>query len=197
MNKLILIILLQVLVATAQSDIKTWKNINKADKIRFLDSLNLYRVLADVPLLQYSFQEDSLSRLRVHNIFRHVDSIGEIEFKKDIVENLHYHWQEDWDLYDRKNVHPDTVLSFYGECTARLGKLKEIDDMISELFHGWKNSPPHWEAMLSPDYQYITIDWIDDSQYIDNGKPLPYRRGYFAALVLFSKDINKRRVGNR
>jgi hypothetical protein len=193
---LIFAMLLITLSLFAQSEPKTQHILNKEQKIRFLDSLNKYRIAGGLPIFKYSFQEDSLSRLRINTIFKHIDSIGETEYKKDIIEHQHHNWKEDWDNYDLKNVHKDTVISYYGECTARLHKLTEVDDMVNHLFQGWKNSKAHWNAMMSPEYEYITLHWLDDSQYVNSDKPLYLRRGYFAALVLFSKDVNKRRGMN-
>ena len=194
--KLLFMLLLMISPMMAQKPFKNGDVISTQDKLRFLDSLNKYRTLAGLKTMKYSFHEDSLSRLRVNSIFQHIDSIGETEYKKDIIEHQHHNWKEDWDNYDLKNVHKDTVISYYAECTARLHKLTEVDDMVNKLFQGWKNSKGHWAAMMSPEYEQITLDWLDDSQYVNSDKPLYLRRGYFAALVLFSKDVNKRRGGN-
>ena len=190
----ILISLLMILIAQSgmahsngYSDIEKWN----ADKLRFLDSLNTYRAIAGVPPLRYSFQEDSLAKLRVSSIYRHIDSIGEEEYKRDIIEHQHYNWEHDWHTYDKKNIHPDTVLSHYAECTARLSKLFEYDEMFDKLFQGWKNSSEHWKIMMSPKYEYITLHFA-----LDNHKHLRLQKGYFAALVLFSKGVNQRSIRN-
>ena len=190
----ILISLLMILIAQSgmahsngYSDIEKWN----ADKLRFLDSLNTYRAIAGVPPLRYSFQEDSLAKLRVSSIYRHIDSIGEEEYKRDIIEHQHYNWEHDWHTYDKKNIHPDTVLSHYAECTARLSKLFEYDEMFDKLFQGWKNSSEHWKIMMSPKYEYITLHFA-----LDDHKHLRLRKGYFAALVLFSKGVNQRSIRN-
>jgi hypothetical protein len=81
MKKLILMILVSTSVF-AQSQFKTGDVITTEDKLRFLDSLNKYRIEAGVQPLEYLFQEDSLARLRVSTIFRHIDSIGDQEWKK-------------------------------------------------------------------------------------------------------------------
>lgn len=167
-------------------------SLSEADKLRFLDSVNSYRIIKGVPPLRYSFQEDSLSRLRVASIYRHIDSIGDDEWKKDISEAQHFRFFEDLDVYDKNNVHPDTVLSWQGECTARLGKLFKIDDWVEELFHGWKNSPEHWKMMLDSDFEYMTLHL-----YSDTHRHIRLRKGHFAALVLFSKERNQRSVTPR
>lgn len=174
----------------AQIQFKTGDVITTEDKLRFLDSLNKYRIEAGAPPVKYSFQEDSLARLRVSTIFRHIDSIGDQDWKKDVLEAQHYRFFEDIQQYDKSNVHPDTVLSWQGECTARLSKLYKIEDLVDELFHGWKNSPEHWKLMLDPKYEFIVLDW-----FIDNQRHPRLQKGYFAALVLFSKDVNQKRRG--
>ena len=99
---------------------RTGNIVTNEDKLRFLDSLNAYRLeIGSVPL-QYSFQEDSLARLRVATIFKHVDSISESEYKSDYVAALHYKFKDDIRAYDKKNVHPDTVLAFLILTTRKL-----------------------------------------------------------------------------
>lgn len=165
---------------------RTGNFITKEDKLRFLDSLNAYRAeIGSIPL-QYSFQEDSLARLRVATIFRHVDSISESEYKSDYVAALHYKFKDDIRDYDKKNVHPDTVLAFHGECSARLSKLSEPDDLISELFQGWKNSPEHWEMMLDSKYQHMMLYW-----FIDNDRHIRLRKGTIAVLLMYTKAENE------
>jgi hypothetical protein len=175
----------------AQSEFESPYLFTKEQKIEFLDSLNKYRDSLGVPKVQYSFQEDSLSRLRISSIFNHIDSIGEEEYKKDIIENQHHNWKQDWDNYDKNNVDSDTVLSEYAECTARLSRLYNSDDLVTRLFKGWKNSPAHWKEMMNPKYQYITLDC-----FIDNYRHIRLRKGYFSALVLFSKGVNQNTRGN-
>jgi uncharacterized protein YkwD len=77
----------------------------------------------------------------------------------------------------------------YGECSARLSKLNEADDLIDELFHGWKNSKlGHWELMLSPDYETVSLFW-----FMDNKRSVRIRKGTFASLVLIKKTINEKK----
>jgi hypothetical protein len=192
MKKMMLILMMLISnFSFAQTGFKTGDTITTFDKLRFLDSLNKYRALAGATPVKYSFQEDSLARLRVSTIYKHVDSIGEVEFRKNVVEHQHHNWEADWYSYDKKNVHPDTVLAYYAECTARLHKLVEVEDMVDKLFNGWKNSPEHWEVMMDSKYEYVTFDW-----FIDNQKHIRLRKGVFSALVFFSKDINQKRRGN-
>lgn len=188
--KIFIVMILSTVSMIAQSQFRTGDVITTEDKLRFLDSLNKYRIEVGAPPVKYSFQEDSLARLRVSTIFRHIDSIGDQDWKKDVLEAQHYRFFEDIQQYDKSNVHPDTVLSWQGECTARLSKLYKIEDLVDELFHGWKNSPEHWKLMLDPKYEFIVLDW-----FIDNQRHPRLQKGYFAALVLFSKDVNQKRRG--
>jgi uncharacterized protein YkwD len=170
----------------AQSNLKTGDIITREDKLRFLDSLNKYRIEAEVPALEYSFQEDSLARLRTSTLFKHIDSITEETYNSDIMEHNHYNYFEDIERYDKNNVHPDTVLNWSAECSARLSRLSYPHDLIDELFHGWKKSKEHWKIMLDPRFKYIVLDWI-----IDNQRHIRIRKGTFASLVLFNKRFNE------
>ena len=170
----------------AQSNLKTGDIITREDKLRFLDSLNKYRLEAGVQPLEYSFQEDSLARLRTTTIFNHIDSISEEEYDSDWLEHLHYKFIEDVRKYDKQLVHKDTVLNWSAECSARLSRLSYPDDLIDELFHGWKNSIEHWKVMLDPKFKYIVLNW-----FIDNQRTMRNRKGTFASLVLFNKRFNK------
>ena len=190
MKNLILMILISTSVF-AQSKFKTGDVITTKDKLRFLDSLNKYRIEAGVQPLVYSFQEDSLARLRTTTIFNHVDSISEEEYTSDWLEHLHYKFIEDVRKYDKQLVHKDTVLNWSAECSARLSRFSYPDDLIDELFHGWKNSKEHWKVMLDPKFKYIVLNW-----FIDNQRTMRNRKGTFASLVLFNKRFNENSVRN-
>ena len=189
--KTLIIFLLLSTSLYAQSKFKTGDIITKEDKLRFLDSLNKYRLEAGVQPLEYSFQEDSLARLRTRTLFKHIDSISEETYKSDIMEHNHYNFFEDVSKYDKEVVHKDTVLSWSAECSARLSRLSYPDDLIDEFFHGWKNSKEHWKIMLDPRFKYIVLDWI-----IDNQRHIRIRKGTFASLVLFNKSFNENSVRN-
>lgn len=170
----------------AQSQFKTGDTITTEDKLRFLDSLNKYRIEAGVPVLEYSFQEDSLARLRTRTVFNYIDNISEDEYKLNSLENLHFNFVEDIKKYIIENIHEDSVLYWSAECSARLSKLNQADDLVNELFHGWKNSKEHWKVMLDDRYTSISLNW-----FIDNQRHIRIRKGTFACLVLFDKKITK------
>ena len=158
-----------------------------SDKLRFLDSLNYYRAKSGVPLLKYSFQEDSLAKLRVVTIYRHIDSLHKADIKYDYLKELHFRYDEDILSYDKKNVHPDTVLAWQGECSAHLSRFKSSSDWTMDLFNGWKNSPAHWEMLMESKYEYAVLHL-----YSDTDRYFKFRLGSIASLVLFSKGINKK-----
>ncbi len=185
------IILFGTMSLMAQSQYKTGDTITTQDKLRFLDSLNKYRILAGVEPLEYSFQEDSLAKLRTETIFKHIDSISEEEYKSDWMEHQHHRFIEDVRKYDKSNVHKDTVINWSAECSARISKLNNPDDLVDELFQGWKNSKAHWKMMLEPKFKYIVLDW-----FIDNQRHIKLRKGTIASLVLFSKRFNENSRGN-
>jgi hypothetical protein len=76
----------------AQSNLKTGDIIPREDKLRFLDSLNKYRIEAVVTALEYSFQEDSLARMRTTTLFKHIDSISEETYNSYIMEHNHFNF---------------------------------------------------------------------------------------------------------
>ena len=161
------------------------------DKLRFLDSLNYYREKSGVPLLKYSFQEDSLAKLRVATIYRHIDSLHNADVKYDYMEELHFRFDEDIKSYDKNNVHRDTVLAWQGECSAHLSRFKTSSDWTMDLFNGWKNSPAHWEMLMESKYEYAVLHL-----YSDTDRYFKFRLGSVASLILFSKAINKKRLSS-
>jgi hypothetical protein len=184
--KQIIIFLFAVTSVFAQSQFKTGDTITTEDKLRFLDSLNKYRILAGVEPLEYSFQEDSLSKYRTLTLFKHVDSISEEEYKSDITENQHHLFFEDVIKYEKRHIHIDTVINWSAECSARLSKYNIPDDLVNELFQGWKNSKAHWNMMLDPRFEFIVLDW-----FLDNQRHIKLRKGTFSSLVLFTKKLVK------
>ena len=185
--KTLLLILLSTVSVFAQSQFKTGNIITTEDKLRFLDSLNKYRIEAGVPALEYSFQEDSLARLRTRTVFNYIEQIGEDEYKLNPLENLHFNFVEDIKKYIIENIHEDSVLYWSAECSAGLSKLNQADDLVNELFNGWKNSKEHWKVMLDERYTSISLNW-----FIDNQRHIRIRKGTFASLVLFKKDMTKK-----
>ena len=173
MKRLFLMILVSTSVF-AQAQFKTGNIITTEDKLRFLDSLNKYRIEAGVPALEYSFQEDSLARLRTRTVFNYIEQIGEDEYKLNPLENLHFNFVEDIKKYIIENIHEDSVLYWSAECSARLSKLNQADDLVNELFHGWKNSKEHWKVMLDDRYTSISLNW-----FIDNQRHIRIRKGTF------------------
>ena len=173
----------------AQSNLKTGDIITREDKLRFLDSLNKYRIEAEVPALEYSFQEDSLAILRVKTLFNHAESLTEEEYQADWKNHGHFNLRKDIKDYDHSNIVIDSFIHMYGECSARLSRLVEPDDLVSQLFNGWKNSTlGHWELMLSPDYETVSLFW-----FMDNKRSVRIRKGTFASLVLIKKTINEKK----
>lgn len=173
----------------AQSQFKTGDVITLEDKLRFLDSVNKYRVLAGVKPLVYSFEEDSLARLRVRTLFNHIETLTEEEYQADWKNHGHFNLRKDIKDYDHNNVVIDSFIQMYGECSARLSRLSAPEDLVKELFNGWKSSKlGHWELMLSPDYETLSLSW-----FLDNQRHIRIRKGTFASLVLIKKAVNPKK----
>lgn len=190
MKKLMFFILITMSqFVLAQGQFKTGDIITTEDKLRFLDSVNKYRVLAGVKPLVYSFEEDSLANLRVKTLFNHADTLTEEEYQADWKNNGHFNLRKDVKDYDRSNVVIDSFIHMYGECSARLSRLSAPEDLVSELFNGWKSSKlGHWELMLSPDYETLSLSW-----FLDNKRNIRMRKGTFASLMLVKKAVNPKK----
>lgn len=187
--KIFIVMILSTVSMIAQSQFRTGDVITTEDKLRFLDSVNKYRILAGVPPLKYSFQDDSLARLRVKTLFNNAESLTEEEYQSDWQNHGHFNLRKDIKDFDRNNVPIDSFIQMYGECSAKLSKLIEPDDLISQLFDGWKNSKlGHWDLMLSPDYETLSLSW-----FLDNQRHIRIRKGSFASLVLIKKAVNPKK----
>jgi len=157
------------------------------DKLRFLDSINKYRVKKGISPVIYSFHDDKLGRLRVKTIFKHIDSITVEEYKSDPVTHLHWNFERDVRRYENKYVPMDTVITRGAECSAYLGMLSILikRDRVKDLFEGWKGSPPHWAQMMNPDFTHIVLSWTIDRKSFESQKLI-------ASLVLFNKVLSKK-----
>jgi hypothetical protein len=179
-----IIFLFTVTSVFAQSQFKTGDTITTQDKLRFLDSLNKYRILAGVEPLKYSFRQDILASLRIETILNRIESINETEFKSEILGHMHFNLRNDVVDFETNHIPLDSFIQIYGECSARLSKLSAHDDLVSTLFNGWKNSKEHWKIMLDSSYEYISLNW-----FIDNKKDVKFRKGTIASLVLIKYNV--------
>jgi len=186
MKKFIMLLLVSTSLF-AQTSFKTGDVITTEDKLRFLDSLNKYRELAGVKPLKYSFRQDTLAAMRTETIFNHIESVTEEEYKSNWLEHLHFNLRDDIKKFDKKHIPIDSFINMYGECSARLSKLNSSEDLVSELFNGWKNSKLHWECMLNPNYEYIALNWFKDNQ-----RHIRERKGTIASLVLVKLKMSEK-----
>jgi uncharacterized protein YkwD len=164
--------------------------IRTVDKLRFLDSINKYRVKKGIAPLTYSFQDDKLAKIRVRSIYKHIDSISDAEYKLNYLEHLHYKFEKNLISYDNKYINKDSIITASGECVAHLGKMNLIvrTDLVNTIFQGWKNSPAHWKEMMCPDYTYMVLHW-----HIDKKREYDLQKGGIFSLVLFNKVLAKKR----
>jgi uncharacterized protein YkwD len=164
--------------------------IRTVDKLRFLDSINKYRVKKGIAPLTYSFQDDKLARIRVRSIYKHIDSISDAEYKLNYLEHLHYKFEKNLISYDNKYINKDSIITAAGECAAGLPKSTLIvrTDLVNTIFQGWKNSPAHWKEMMCPDYTYMVLHW-----HIDKKREYDLQKGGIFSLVLFNKVLAKKR----
>jgi hypothetical protein len=157
------------------------------DKLRFLDSINKYRVKKGIAPVIYSFHDDKLGRIRVKSIFKHIDSITVEQYTSNPVTHLHWNFERDVRRYEKKYVPMDSVITRGGECSAYLGILSVLikRDRVKDLFEGWKGSPPHWAQMMNPDFTHIVLSWKIDRKSFESQKLI-------ASLVLFNKVLAKK-----
>ena len=183
MKKIILMILVSTSVF-AQSQFKTGDIITNEDKLRFLDSVNKYRIEAGVKPLEYSLRQDILASIRIETILNRIENITETEYKSEILNHMHFNLRKDVVDFETNHIPLDSFIQIYGECSARLSKLSTHDDLVSTLFNGWKNSKEHWKIMLDSSYEYISLNW-----FLDNKKDVKFRKGTIASLVLIKYNI--------
>lgn len=160
MKQIIIIFLLAVTSAFAQSQFKTGDAITTEDKLRFLDSLNKYRNMYGIPELKYSFKYESFSVNRIETIRNHIKKISYEECRKNLRKHLHINAMEDFCKFNIFNLPADTTFTWKGECTLSANNgyvLEKKLDIITEIFTAWKGSPDHWNNMLDPNFQYITL----------------------------------------
>jgi uncharacterized protein YkwD len=165
--------------------------IRTEDKLRFLDSVNKYRIRKGIAPLTYSFQDDKLARVRVRTIYKHIDSISDEEYQSNNLQHLHYKFEKNLISYDNKYINKDSIITAAGECVAHLGKMTLIvrSDLVNKVFQGWKNSPAHWKEIMCPDYTYIVLHW-----HIDKKREYDLQKGGIFSLVLFNKVLAKKRI---
>lgn len=161
----------------------TVDTIREVDKLRFLDSINKYRIEKGIAPVTYSFHDDKLAKFRVKTIFKHIDSINEQEYQKNPVYHLHYNFEKNVRSYENKYVPMDSVITRGGECSARYDKRLPVFDIVKDVFEGWKNSPEHWAQMMNPDFTYIVLAWYVDKRDYEKQK------GTVVSLVLFNKLV--------
>ena len=164
--------------------------IRTVDKLRFLDSVNKYRIQKGIAPLKYSFHDDKLAKIRVRTVYKHIDSIPYEEYKSNYLQHLHYKFEKNLIGYENKYVPMDSVITAAGECAAGLPKITFIIrvDLVNEIFQGWKNSPAHWKEMMCPDYSYFVLHW-----HIDKKRDYDLQKGAVVSLVLFNKVLAKKR----
>ena len=165
--------------------------IRTVDKLRFLDSVNKYRIQKGIAPLVYSFHDDKLARYRVKTIYKHIDSISDQEYLSNYMTHLHYKFEKNLIAYDNKYIHRDSIITAAGECVARLDKMSLIvrSDLVNNIFQGWKNSQAHWKEMMCPDYTYMVLHW-----HIDKERDYDLQKGGIFSLVLFNKVLAKKRI---
>lgn len=136
-----------------------------SEKLRFLDSLNKYRIQVGVRPMEYYFEADTLAKRRFETTSNHIDSMSydirdlpKTEFRA----NVHYRFSEDEEWFNEKIVPQDTTVTSIAECSGYLtisNYLGFSDNIANAMFLGWKKSEDHWNMMMDARLKYVAIYW--------------------------------------
>jgi hypothetical protein len=153
------------------------------DKLSIVDSINKYRNELGLEPLAYDVDMEKLPITRTSSIYAHLKSLESLEsdeFKKNISKHLHFQFH-----YDQLSFHIKLVRSkskytmpFAMENVAFL--VGHADNVHLIMFEGWKNSPGHWNAMMSSSVNFITMNFASTDI------------GNIGDMILFSKFMKKR-----
>lgn len=161
MKNFIIILFLLASSVVAQSAVNTNRIIVLEDKVRLLDSLNKYRVMAGLSEFTYSFEYEELSRQRTESVKNHLDTLPKIEFLKNSRKALHFNFKKDICEFNSVNLPNSVKFGLKGECSAVIPSFTEYEECVAEFFNGWKNSEEHWNAIMNSEFKYITVDWVE------------------------------------
>jgi uncharacterized protein YkwD len=161
MKKFVIILFLFATSLFAQNSSENKTIITLEDKMEILDSLNKYRVEAGLSPFRYSFEYENLSRQRTQSIKEHLDTLSKELFMSDSRKALHFNFKKDICFFNSVNLPNNVKFGLKGECSAIIPPYIENEECVEKFFNGWKNSQPHWEAIMNEEFTFVTIDWIE------------------------------------
>lgn len=181
MKKIIVLLLILASPLFAKVENSNFKNLlTQTEKQIFLDSLNKYRLAKGLKKVQYSIDAERLSKIRTQTIYKHLKGLDSSEFVNNYRSHLHFGLYNDYlDFNTKLELYGNYKMPIVLENVIFIPR-KEVEDLLSKCFEGWKNSPGHWGAMMSEDIDHISL--IIDKNDL----------GIIADLILFDK-FNKRR----
>jgi uncharacterized protein YkwD len=140
-------------------EISSEELVSMQEKLVLLDSINKYRNELGLKNLQYSVEVEKLAKIRTKTISNHLKSIDQSEYVKNYIPHLHYGFFEDCldfktrlDLYNNK-----FTITRPMENVCHL--TTKSNNLINISFKGWKNSPSHWEGMMSEGIDHISVHY--------------------------------------
>jgi len=161
MKKLVIILFLLATNLLAQNSNQVNRIITFEDKMRLLDSLNKYRVLEGLPKFQYSFDYENLSQFRTQSVKQHLDTLSKEAFNLNSIKSLHFNFKKDICFFNSVNLPIGVKFGLKGECSAIIPVFTENEECVEKFFSGWKNSKAHWDCIMTQEFEYITVDWVE------------------------------------
>ena len=176
MKKIIVLLLILASPLFAEKGTSNFKKVfTQEEKQIFLDSMNKYRLAKGLKKVQYSIDAEKFAKIRTQTIYNHLKGLDSSEFVNNYKSHLHFGSYNEY-------LEFSTKLALYGSYSITLAfenvifiPRKEVVDLSSTCFEGWKNSPAHWEAMMSESINHMSL-------IIDNNE-----LGIVATLFLFRK----------
>ena len=133
------------------------------DKLSIVDSINKYRNGLGLEPLAYDVYIEKLPIIRTTSIYTHLKTLKSFEsdeFKKNISKHLHVHFHYDQVSFRIKLLRSKSkyTMPFAMENISFL--VGHADNVHLIMFEGWKNSPGHWNDMMSSSVNSITMNFV-------------------------------------
>lgn len=159
MKKIIVLLLILASPLFAKVENSNFKSLlTQTEKQIFLDSLNKYRLAKGLKKVQYSIDAERFAKIRTQTIYNHLKGLDSSEFVNNYKSHLHFGLYNDY-------LDFNTKLELYGNYKMPIAlenvifiPRKEVDNLITRCFNGWKDSPGHWSAMMSESIDSISLN---------------------------------------
>jgi len=158
-------------------------SVSMKEKLSIVDSINAYRIQLGLEPLAYFVKMEKLPIIRTTSIYSHLKTLKSFEsedFKNNISKHLHIQFHYDQLSFHIKLVRSKSkhTMSFAMENVAFL--VGHVANVHLIMFQGWKNSPGHWNAMMSSSVNSITMNFASTDI------------GIIGDMILFSTSMKKK-----